>query len=227
MPLRWRFATPIGAVPPGRERESVLRRAFAVGLLAACLAAAQDAIYFERVFPGSIPDRFEVSLTVEGVATYSEDGQDSVDYEVGPHEAAPLFQMAADLGYFSKPVASKRKVASTGRKLLRYQAGAQVRGEAVFDYTEEPAARDLASWFVRLAETQQHLQTLERLYRFDRLGVNQALVSLEAAFERDRVVAPRLLEPILNKIAEQDRIVHVARARAAGMLERIRARAQK
>jgi len=148
----------------------VLGRASAVGLLAVCSAAAQDAIYFERVFPGSIPDRFEVRLTVEGVATYSEDGEDSVDYEVGRQEAALVFDWAADLGYFSRSVASKRKVASTGRKLLRYEAGGQLRGETVFDYTEEPAARELASWFVRLAETQQHLQTLERLYRFDRLG---------------------------------------------------------
>ncbi|MDE0106491.1 MAG: hypothetical protein OXN96_01715 [Bryobacterales bacterium] len=201
----------------------MLGRASAVGLLAVCSAGAQDAIYFERVFPGSIPDRFEVRLTVEGVATYSEDGEDSVDYEVGRQEAALVFDWAADLGYFSRSVASKRKVASTGRKLLRYEAGGQLRGETVFDYTEEPAARELASWFVRLAETQQHLQTLERLYRFDRLGVDQALVSLQSAFERDRIVAPRLLEPILNKIAEQDRIVHVARARARGMLERIHA----
>ena len=205
----------------------MLGRALVVGLLAACSAVAQDTIYFERAFPGSIPDRFEVRLTLDGVATYSEDGEDSVDYEVGSQEAAPLFEWAADLGYFSKSVASKRKVASTGRKVLRYESGGQVRGEAVFDYTEVPAARELASWFVRLAETQQHLQTLERLYRFDRLGVDQALVSLASAFERDRIVAPGLLEPILNKIAEQDRIVHVARARARGMLERIYASRSK
>lgn len=205
----------------------MLGRALAVGLLAACAAAAQDAIYFERLFPGSIPDRFEVRLTVEGVATYSEDGEDSVDYEVGRQEAARLFEWAADLGYFSRSVASKRKVASTGRKLLRYEASGEVRGEAVFDYTEDPAAREMASWFVRLAETQQHLHTLERLYRFDRLGVDQALVSLESAFERDRIVAPGLLEPILNQIAEQDRIMHVARARAKGMLERIHASRSK
>lgn len=227
MPLPWRYATPTGAVPPGWERDCVLGRALAVGSLAVSFAAAQDTIYFERVFPGSIPDRFEVTLTVDGVATYSEDGEDSFDYEVGRQEAAPLFERAADLDYFSRSVASKRKVASTGRKLLRYETGGQVRGEAIFDYTEEPAARELASWFVRLAETQQHLQTLERLFRFDRLGVDQALVSLASAFERDRIVAPRLLEPILNKIAEQDRIVHVARARARGMLERIHASPSK
>ena len=203
----------------------MLRRIFALGLLAVVAVGAQDAIYFEREFPGSIPDHFEVRLTSDGIATYAEKGQESVDYEVGAKEAAPLFEQAVTLRYFSEPVASKRRVASTGRKVLRYESDGQMRGEAVFDYTENSAAREIASWFVRLAETQQHLETLERLYRFDRLGVNQALVSLDSAFERDRIVAPHLLEPILNKIAEQERIVHVARARARGMLERIHAQA--
>jgi len=204
----------------------VLARTVVVGLVAFAAVCAQDAIYFERVFPGSSPERFEVRLTIDGIATYTENGEESVAYEVGPHVAAPLFEWAATLGHFSKPLASKRKVASTGRKLLRYESGDQMRGEAAFDYTEDPVARQLASWFVRLAETQQHLATLERLYRFDRLGVNQALVSLEAAFERDRIAAPELLEPILTKIADEERIVHLARARARGMLERIQAQAQ-
>ena len=204
----------------------MLARTVVVGLLAFAAACAQDAIYFERVFPGSSPARFEVRLTIDGIATYAENGEEGVAYEVGPQVAAPLFEWAANLGYFSKPLASQRKVASTGRKLLRYESGDQVRGEATFDYTEDKIARQVASWFVRLAETQQHLATLERLYRFDRLGVNQALVSLESAFERDRIAAPELLEPILAKIAEQERIVHVARARAQGVLERIRARSK-
>ena len=127
-----------------------------------------------------------------------------------------VFDNAEALDFFSKPLASARKVASTGRKLLRYESGGQVRGEAVFDYSEVAEAREVASWFVRLAETQQHLLALERAYRFDRLGVNQALVNVEMAYERNRIVAPELLEPILDQIAKQPRIVHLARARAEG-----------
>ena len=106
--------------------------------------------------------------------------------------------------------------------LHRHSHSPDPQGEE-FDYAEDPQARDIASWFIKLSETQQHLQELERVYRFDRLGVNHALVSLEQAYERDRIVAPDLLLPILGKIAEEDRIVHLARARAEGMLERIRA----
>ena len=135
-----------------------------------------------------------------------------------------MFALAADLDFFAKPLASRRKVASTGRKLLRYESGGAVRGEAEFDYSDEPKAREIASWFVKLSETQQHLRELERVFRFDRLGVNQALVNLEQAYERDRIVAAELLAPVLGRIAGHERIVHLARARAEGLLEKMRAR---
>ena len=198
-------------------------RILALALWAALVVAGQDAIYFERHFPGAVPDRFEVRVTADGTAVYVESEEDPVELAVGADEVQLLFKQAVGLEYFARPLASSRKVASTGRKLLRYESAGGVRGEAVFDYSEVREAREIASWFVKLAETNQHLQELERTYRFDRLGVNQALVSLEQAFERERVAAPGLLVPILCKISQQERIVHQARARAGGLLERMRA----
>ena len=194
-----------------------------LALWAVPAVAGQDAIYFERHFPGAVPERFEVRLTRDGTATYVESGEEPVELAIGKDVVGPLFTQAAGLNYFDKPLASSRKVASTGRKLLRYESGGELRGEASFDYSEMRQAREIATWFVKLAETQQHLRSLERAYRFDRLGVNQALVNLEQAYERERVAAPGLLVSILCKISQQQRIVHLARARAGGLLERIRA----
>lgn len=189
----------------------------------AAVAAGQDVISFERHFPGAVPERFEVRVGRDGRANYLEPGEDPVDLVAGADEVGPLFEKAAALQYFAKALASSRKVASTGRKVLRYESGGEVRGEAVFDYSEIKEAREVASWFVRLAETNQHLQELERAYRFDRLGVNQALVALEQAYDRERVAAPAALAPILCRITGHQRIVHLARARAGGLLERMRA----
>ncbi len=193
-------------------------------LLAALAVPAQDLIYFEREFPGSVPGQFQVEVKRDGTALYSEDGEAPVELELGEATVEGIFENAEVLNFFSKPLASQRNVASTGRKVLRYESAGKVRGEAVFDYSEAPEAREVASWFVKLAETQRHLLELERAYRFDRLGVNQALVHLEMAYQRNRIVAPQLLEPILDRIAKQPRIVHLARARAEGMLEKIRTR---
>lgn len=199
----------------------MLSKAMVAALLMSLQIAAQDAIYFERDFPGAVPDRFEIRLEEDGTAVYSEGGEDPVELAVGEQAANDVFRLAADLDYFARPLGSRRKVASTGRKVLRYESGEEIRGTAEFDYSDEPKAREIASWFVRLSETQQHLRELERVFRFDRLGVNQALVNLEQAYERDRIVAADLLAPILGKIADHDRIVHLARARAKGLLEKI------
>lgn len=201
----------------------MLGRLLALACLVVCALSAQDVIYFEREFPGAVPERFQVRLQSDGKATYTESDEEPLELSIGDAEIAPLFERAEGLDYFSKPLASKRKVASTGRKVLRYESDGQVQGEAIFDYSELREAREVASWFVKLAETQQHLQSLERRYRFDRLGVNEALVKLEQAYERDRIAAAELLVPILTKIARHERIVHLARARAEGLLERIAA----
>ena len=201
----------------------MLGKALAIALLMALEVFAQDAIYFERDFPGAVPDRFEIRLEEGGTAVYTEGGEAAAELVIGEHAAREVFELAAALDFFAKPLGSRRKVASTGRKVLRYESGGAVRAEAEFDYSDEPKAREIASWFVRLSETQQHQRELERVFRFDRLGVNQALVNLEQAYERDRIVAAELLAPILGKIASHGRIVHLARARAEGMLEKIRA----
>ncbi len=196
-------------------------------LLAAVFCAslggfAQEVIHFERDFPGAIPEHFTVSLTRTGAATYAESGEDPIELEVGAREAEEVFAYAAELDYFANSVASGRKVASTGKKVLRYESDSVVRGTVEFDYSEIATARKIASWFVNLAGTYRHLEELNRTLRFDRLGVNKVLVAVEQAFERDRIVAPGLLVPVLDKIAQQPRIVHLARARAEGLLERIR-----
>lgn len=200
----------------------MLSRLLAAVFCAALGGFAQEVIHFERDFPGAIPEHFTVSLTRAGAATYAESGEDPIELEVGAQEAEKVFAYAAELDYFANSVASGRKVASTGKKVLRYESDSVVRGTVEFDYSEIATARKIASWFVNLAGTYRHLEELNRTLRFDRLGVNKVLVAVEQAFERDRIVAPGLLVPVLDKIAQQPRIVHLARARAEGLLERIR-----
>ncbi len=201
----------------------MLGRLLVAVLLASGCGGAAEVIRFERVFPGAVPERFEAALASDGSLTYAEGGEDPVEFSVGDRETAWVFERAAALDHFAKSLASTRRVASTGAKTLRYESDGTVRGTAHFDYSEIREARELASWFAKLAETQQHLVALERALRFDRLGVNQALVRLEEAHERNRIVAAGILVPVLERIADQQRLVHLARARAQGLLERIAA----
>lgn len=200
-------------------------RGIAAAAVCAAAVSAQDRIVFSRVFPGSVPERFEAAIDREGRVVYTEPDAEPVEFQLDGKETAARFEQAAALDFFTGNLASGRKnIASSGSKVLRYETDEGVRGEAAFDYSDEEQARALAAWFVKLAETQQHLFELERVARFDRLGINQALINLESAFEHDRVIAPERFVPILTRISAQDNVVRLARARAAGLLERIEAR---
>ncbi len=109
-----------------------------------------------------------------------------------------------------------------GTKTFRYENGEQ-KNEVKFNYSEDQSARDLLDWFERIAESAQHRIGLERTARFDRLGVVRALLLLESAIERKRLVALDQYLPMLDKIAKNETYMHTARARAAEIAEAIRA----
>ena len=193
-------------------------------ILSTAVAFAQDRIFFSRTFPGSAPEYFEVTVDESGAAQYREaPDEEPLEFTVDEAAKQELFDAAGRLDRFSKDIASKRKVAFTGDKVLRYEPAEGAPSEARFSYTEDETARQLVDWFHRASETERLLIELERVERFDRLGVNDALLALQSSYDRGRVVAPEQFLPILQKIVEQDRILHLARSRAAGLIERIEA----
>jgi hypothetical protein len=109
-----------------------------------------------------------------------------------------------------------------GMKTFRFD-GVTEKHEVKFNYSEDVDARALADWFERIIETEQHLINQERAAKYDKLGVNKALLQLQMSFDRKRLVAPQQLLPMLDRIAKNDTYMHMARERAAGMADAIRA----
>ncbi len=75
-----------------------------------------------------------------------------------------------------------------GDKLLRWQHGAE-KHEAKFNYSADPDAQAIHDWFERINESALYFIDLERAAKYDKLGVNSALLKLEAAWDRHRLVA--------------------------------------
>ena len=190
--------------------------------LAAQSSAPPARIVFAKSFPGSLPPYYEIQVDQSGAAIYKEapDDDDPLKFQLAPQQITDIFALAQKLDLFRRPLETKLKVANMGMKTLRYESG-DTRNEVKFNYSEDPDARTLADWFERIAETEQHRIVLERSARFDRLGVNKALLLLEAAMDKKRIVAPEQLLPVLDKIATQQNL-HIAQARAASIAERIR-----
>jgi hypothetical protein len=59
------------------------------------------------------------------------------------------------------------------------------------------------------------------------LGVNQALLRLEAWWDRKRIVAERQFLPLLERIRKNESYLHMARQRAAALADAFRGEAPK
>ncbi len=196
-----------------------------LGLLAAVTLAAADLpkITYIKSFPGSTPAYVEIFVDKEGHGVYKEapDDDNPMDFVLSPEESAAVFDLAAKLDHFSKPLESPIKVAFMGEKTFRWESGAE-KHEIKFNYSLLPEAQQLWDWFERMAETEQRFAVLDSATHFDRLGVNQALLELEAAYDRQRLVALAQFLPLLDRIAGSERFMHMARERAASLAEVIR-----
>jgi len=197
----------------------------AVALVGVSLIAATDPprLFFSKSFPGSTPAYVEIAVERNGNACYKEAADDDqpIKFQIGESDTSAIFALADKLGHFNHPLESPVKVAFMGMKTFRFEAGAE-KQEVKFNYSEDLDAQALLDWFERISETEQHLINLQRTIKYDKLGVNEALLLLQISLEHKRLVAPQQLLPWLDRVVKNDSYMHMARERAAGLAEAIR-----
>jgi hypothetical protein len=191
----------------------------AVGLTAADLPE----LTYSKSFPGSQPAYLAITVDREGNSTYQEapDDDNPLAFKLSPQETESLFVKAEKLGHFTRPLESGLKVARMGDKTFRYENGAE-KHEVKFNYSLDLDAQALLNWFEIVAESEQYFIALERAVKFDKLGVNDALLALDIALSNDRLAAREQFLPLLDRVAKNETFMHMARARAAELAEYIR-----
>jgi hypothetical protein len=206
--MKWRLALLCGA-----------------SLAAACAARAADApvLFFSKSFPGSTPAYVAVTVDKNGVGDYREEEHDDqpVRFQLSAPDVAAIFDLAAKLGYFDHPLESPLKVAFMGTKTFRFVDGAK-KNEVKFNFSEDLSAQALADWFERISESEQLRTNLEVSAKYDHLGVMKAVLLLESAWDRKRVVDPAQFLPLLDRISKNESYMHQARMRAAGLADQFR-----
>lgn len=187
-------------------------------------AAGAPRLTLSKSFPGSNPPWMEVTVDNTGAGQYREDPKDDdpLKFQLTAAESGQIFALAGKLGHFSRPLESNLKVASMGVKTFRYEADGQV-SEVKFNYSQDPDARALADWFERISETERGLIELEKSVRFDKLGVQDAILRIEVLRDQNRLVAPTQFLPMLDRVVKNESFLHMARERAAGIADWIRA----
>lgn len=189
--------------------------------------ASPTKLTFRRVFQSSTPEFIEISVRDDSdAATYEirqlDDDPGSSPFEVGAPLRAKMFALAADLHHFQGiDLDVHRKIAYLGEKTFRWEQGSEVH-EVKFNYTLNPSAAQLLQIFEGLARQQEHVDLLTRRMRYDRLGINDALLQLESDLNRGLLPEPQRLLPLLDQIGQDSKFVDIARDRARSLADRIR-----
>jgi hypothetical protein len=200
-------------------------------LLAAVYCAAALAgdprISFTKDFPGSSPPWVGITVERSGDVVYKEavDDEYPIKLKLDPAETAEIFQLADKLGQFTRQIESNLKVAQMGVKTFRFEDGS-TNHEVKFNYSTDLDAQALLDWFERIVESEQHFIRLERTVKYDKLGVNQALLLFQISYDKKRVVAPEQFLPLLDRVVKNDSYLNMARERAAALAENIRGNKQ-
>lgn len=200
-------------------------RVLALVLLLALGAAAQapaERITYTKEFPGSNPEFQTISLLATGDASYKEakDEPDPVNFQLPEKFTAQIFALAKDLNYFREPLESGLKIAKMGEKTFRFE-GSETHTQT-FNYTIDPNAQKLLDLFEKIAESQRLFLRLEYTLKFDRLGINDALLAIDAARGRDRLIGADHMLPLLDQIVNSKRFMNISRNRADGIARALR-----
>jgi hypothetical protein len=198
----------------------------AVFVILAGLASAQNGprILYSKSFPGSAPPYVGITVAQGGAATYTESKDDDPEtFALESDVATTIFDMAAKLDHFKRPLESGLKVANMGAKTFRWEDGAE-NYETKFNYSLDENARALQDWFEKITDSERAYLALDRAVKHDRLGVHQAMLQLVSLWEQKRLVATPQMLPLLDRVAKNEAFINMARERAIWLAGAIRAR---
>jgi hypothetical protein len=207
---------------------NILRWQAVLCLAAATLASAEaPRIEYSKYFKGSVPEFVAISVDKSGQVVYKEAVEDDrpIRFQMPEDQVAEIFSLATKLNHFARPLESPLKVAHMGIKTFRFEDGA-TKSEVKFNYSDDADARQLADCFERITETEQDFINLERAVKFDKLGVNQALLLLQITYEKKRLIAPQQFLELLDRVAKNESFMHMSRERASSLADTFRNQTQ-
>lgn len=190
-------------------------------------ASAQPRVKFALEFPGSAPDHYALEVAASGESVYRSEGKLTPDAEGDPFEtrfvmsrpmAEKIFRLAAQAGYFEKPVAyDKGKLAFTGNKTLSYVEGGRENSQTYNYSTREPVL-ELTRIFQNMAVTLESGRRLTYYRSYQKLALDEEIKRLEEMLKNQSAAEPGAIAPILRSIADDKTVIHIVRERAERIL---------
>jgi hypothetical protein len=200
---------------------------FAIPQRAISASPASPVFTYRRIFKSSTPEFIEIKIDENSdKATYEirqlDEDPGATPFEISSALRQRIFQLISQLNDFrGADLDIHRKIANLGEKTFRWENGSESH-EVTFNYTVNSAASQLLQICEGLARQQELIDLLQRRMKYDRLGVNDALLELESDLSKGVFPEPQHFLPLLDQISGDYRFVDIARERARALAEKIR-----
>ena len=191
----------------------------------------QPTVTFTLDWPSVEPHRYVVSVdsggngfyrswTTDPAAEPSSGGEPYLQkFAVSAAARERIFTLARQLNYFNGDFEyRKHRVASTGDKTLAY-ADSDKQYATRYNWSENGGIGELTTLFQGISATIESGRRLERLYRFDRLGLDEELKSLERLTTEHQATELQLIAPTLERLAQDPAVLNIARQRVRHILQ--------
>ena len=194
-------------------------------------APALPSVTFTQAFPRGTPAYFSLRIDSAGHAAYESRRQEGApdqpelgeprrsEFVISEATARRIFALAESLNYFQGDWDFKKhRIADTGRKTLIYSDSIRTH-QTTYNWSENRAVQDLTDVFQGISNTQEAAYELDRLRRYDRLGLNRQLERMEDMAKGGGLREIQVIAPLLEKLANDREIMHIARQRAQRLLQ--------
>ena len=188
-------------------------------------------VTFEFVFAGAQPPHYSLSVEGSGKAAYRSDEGESSGAEAGqpymvkflmtPANAQRIFDLARELNFFKGDFEYRGgRVANMGTKTLTFKNG-DASNAMTYNYSQNQSLQQLTTLFQGISNALEYRRKLERLYRYEKLGLEDELRHMEEDVKRNYIAELQVDESILHQIANDRSVMNISRKRAENILARI------
>jgi hypothetical protein len=151
----------------------------------------------------------------------------SQDFTMSDGNRQKVFELARKTDFFKGDFEVKQKnIAKTGEKTLEYHGQTPGGGKAAatsttYNYSPNADIQELTRFFQAVATTIDFGRKLAFEYRFDKLGLDARLYSLQQMQASHFAEELQAIEPVLQKIAADPNMMHISRTTAKQLLKSI------
>jgi hypothetical protein len=195
--------------------------------------AALPIVSFDFLLEGSTPPHYWIVVEPDGKATYRVDvgpaGADAAptqpyaqQFVVSDLTRSRIFDLALALQCFKGQFEYRGgRLANMGAKTLKC-AWADRESHTTYNYSTNLQLQELTTIFQNISNTMEYGRRLDHLHRYDKLGLEAELKSMEEQEKNKRLGELQAVAPQLERVFNDSSILNVTRRRAEHLLQVIK-----